>query len=200
MGTKHIKTKVSPEAILSAAETLFSTKGYTATSVTDISKKLKVSKPALYYHFKNKIEILKTLYSLYSISYEEMLSSFEEVMNRDLPPDEKCKKLIENQVKFMAKNINRAKIYFGDYKVFPRKVKNEIKEKRKRFNERWINVYREGIKAGLFRNIDAKIAAYVIVGACNWIQMWYSRNGKLKESELANIMVDLLSKGYLTKA
>ena len=67
------KTRISPEAILSVAEVLFSKKGYKGTSLTDISKKLRVTKPALYYHFKNKMEILD---SLYLKTVEELSSSF----------------------------------------------------------------------------------------------------------------------------
>ena len=142
----------------------------------------------------------KFLRTLYSMTFGELLSAFEEVTNLDLPPDEKFKKLIENQVNVISRNANRAKIYFGDYKEFPRKVRNKIKEKRRRLNEEWIDIYKEGVEAGLFQNIDAKIAVYVIVGACNWIQMWFSRDGALTESELGNITVELLSKGFLTKS
>jgi AcrR family transcriptional regulator len=196
MGMRRTKTKISPQAILSVAEDLFSSKGYKGTSITDISKRLKVSKPALYYHFKNKMEILENLYSK---TVEQLSSSFEEVMNRDLSPDEKFKKLIENQVNIVAKNAKLVKIYFGDYKEFPRKIRFEIREKRKRFNEKWVDLYREGMNAGLFQKTDPKIAVYMIVGACNWIQMWYSRGGELRESELANMVADLLSKGFLTR-
>jgi AcrR family transcriptional regulator len=189
------RTRISSEAVLSTAEDLFSRKGYRGTTITDISKKLKVSKPALYYYFKSKMEILDTLYSM---TFEELQFPFEEVIDSDLPPDEKFKKLIENQIKVIGKNANRARIYFGDYKEFPRKVRNEIKRKRRRFNEKWIDVYKKGIEKGLFRNFDPQIAVYLIVGACNWIQMWYSPNGELKESELANMASALLSKGYLT--
>jgi AcrR family transcriptional regulator len=197
MTAGYNKTRMSTEKILSVAEDLFSRKGYKGTSLTDISKRLKVTKPALYYHFKGKMEILDNLYSK---TIEELSSSFEEVMNLDLPPDEKLKKLIENQVNVVAKNAKLVKIYFGDYKEFPKKVKNEIRERRRRFNEKWIELYKDGIEAGLFRNTDPKIAVYLIVGACNWIQMWYSPSGELKESDLANIVSDLFSKGYLTKA
>ncbi len=193
---QRAKTKISPQAILSVAEDLFSSRGYKGTSITDISKRLKVSKPALYYHFKNKMEILENLYSK---TVEQLSSSFEEVMNRDLSPDEKFKKLIENQVNVVAKNAKLVKIYFGDYKEFPRKIRSEIRQRRKELNEKWVNLYKEGMNAGLFQKTDPKIAVYMIVGACNWIQMWYSRGGELREGELASMVADLLSRGFLSR-
>ncbi|MFD9128527.1 TetR/AcrR family transcriptional regulator [Kitasatospora sp. NPDC059571] len=47
--------------ILSVALALFTEKGYEATSVRDISEALGVTKSALYYHFRNKEEIVSSL-------------------------------------------------------------------------------------------------------------------------------------------
>lgn len=195
MKTQDSKGKISSAAILSVAEDLFSKKGYKGTSIKDISKKLKVSKPALYYYFNSKMEILKNLHSM---AFEQLLSSFEETLNHNSTPDERFKVLIENQVKVVAKNAKLVKIFFGDYKEFPEKAKHEIREKRRIYTEKWIELYKEGIRAGLFQNIDPKLSVYVIMGACNWIQMWYSRSEEIRENELAKIVYDLLSVGYLT--
>jgi len=58
--SKGTKTK---EKILKVALKLFSTKGYKATTVRDISGAMGVKQSALYNHFKNKEEILETLIS-----------------------------------------------------------------------------------------------------------------------------------------
>jgi AcrR family transcriptional regulator len=47
------------ERILTVAATLFSDKGFNATSIRDISEALGVTKAALYYHFTSKEEILR---------------------------------------------------------------------------------------------------------------------------------------------
>lgn len=47
--------------VLSEAEGLFSRKGYTATSIADISKVTGHSKGHIYYHFKSKEELFVAL-------------------------------------------------------------------------------------------------------------------------------------------
>lgn len=47
--------------VLGAAEKLFSQRGYTATSIADISKASGHSKGHIYYHFKNKEELFVAL-------------------------------------------------------------------------------------------------------------------------------------------
>lgn len=56
--SKGSKTK---DKILKTALQLFSVKGYSATTVRDISGEMNVKQSALYNHFKNKDDILETL-------------------------------------------------------------------------------------------------------------------------------------------
>lgn len=54
-------TKERQHEILDAANELFAEKGYDATSVSDIMKKVGIAKGTLYYHFSSKEEILDAL-------------------------------------------------------------------------------------------------------------------------------------------
>ncbi|MCC8097585.1 MAG: TetR/AcrR family transcriptional regulator, partial [Eubacterium sp.] len=49
---------VRKNEILDTAEVLFNKKGYAATTVEDILKEIGIAKGTLYYHFKNKEDIL----------------------------------------------------------------------------------------------------------------------------------------------
>src|SRR5271169_1774545 len=50
------------EAVLKTAAQLFLEKSYGRTSLNDVAKRLKVTKPALYHYFHNKEEILLGCY------------------------------------------------------------------------------------------------------------------------------------------
>lgn len=63
------------EQILDVALRLFSTKGYEATSIREISEELGLTKAALYYHFKNKEDIFMALHlRLHALTYEAITS------------------------------------------------------------------------------------------------------------------------------
>ncbi|MCW2785750.1 MAG: TetR/AcrR family transcriptional regulator [Marmoricola sp.] len=49
------------DRILSVALTLFTEKGYDATSMREVAEQLGITKPALYYHFDSKEDIVRTL-------------------------------------------------------------------------------------------------------------------------------------------
>ena len=50
------------ESIIIIAKKHFSQTGYENTSLEEIAKELKITKPALYYHFKNKSEIYNEIF------------------------------------------------------------------------------------------------------------------------------------------
>lgn len=87
------KSKISKDKIIKAAFSLFSTKGYDATSTQDIIDLTGLSRGAMYHHFKNKEEVLKCI----TQDFQEQMNNFlkDLVMDDKLGTKEKISKLIE---------------------------------------------------------------------------------------------------------
>lgn len=95
------------EKILMAALDLFYQKGYGKTSLNDISNSLKMTKGAIYWHFKNKEDLF---YSLIEWIWQEversMYLKFENVETTD-----DLKELMIDYVKIVLSNENLRKGY-----------------------------------------------------------------------------------------
>lgn len=65
------------ENMINVALELFSKKGYSGVSVRDICGELGLKESALYYHFKNKEDILNTLYVRVDELVEKMRDTFD---------------------------------------------------------------------------------------------------------------------------
>ena len=187
------RPRISIELILDVARQLFSKKGYGGTSIGDITGRLGVSKPALYYYFKNKMEILETLHSK---AFKELIDSYERLDNSDIPPEKKFVKIVENHANVVAKNVDLVKIFFLDEKEIPKKVVKTVREKRRAYTKQLIQLFQKGVKKGAFRDVNPKIAVYGILGACNWLLMWYTPTGRLDSCKIADTISDLLYTGY----
>ena len=48
---------------------------------------------------------------------------------------------------------------------------------------------------GEFRPVDAKIAAFAVIGMANWTSRWYSPSGLRSPREIAEIIADLAMHG-----
>ena len=69
--------------ILNTALKHFALKGYKNTSLDDIAKELEITKPAIYYHFKNKNELYNQIFIAYfsKLTFEIKGNIFEDIKN-----------------------------------------------------------------------------------------------------------------------
>jgi AcrR family transcriptional regulator len=186
---------ISSKAIMSVAKDMFCEKGYRGTTIQDIANKLKVSKPAIYYYFNNKMEILETLCSG---PFEELIISFKEIIDSDLPLNEKFRVLIKNHVQSIAENTKIVKLFFQEEKELPKNLISVLRRKKKSYVEQLIKFYKDGVFKGPFRDFNSVVAVYTILGACNWIYMWYSPGGTIKKDEIGELVSNILCEGYFS--
>lgn len=74
------KTK---EKILKVSTKLFAKKGFDGTTVDEIAKMAKIPKSLIYYYFKNKKEILKTLFNTFEKNFLEIRDKVIDLLDED---------------------------------------------------------------------------------------------------------------------
>src|SRR5215469_6911454 len=80
------RTRLTQKAIVEIAAELFARQGFGATSLDDIAERLGATKGALYYHVKNKEEILRLIYLMVLNASEEPL---RQIVESNLSPAQK---------------------------------------------------------------------------------------------------------------
>ena len=67
---------------MATAKKLFAQKGYDATSMDEIALQNNVPKSLIYYHFKNKEDLLQAVIELFFLEYEQVLRSDNQENNK----------------------------------------------------------------------------------------------------------------------
>src|SRR6266849_2777793 len=52
--------------------------------------------------------------------------------------------------------------------------------------------YQEGVRAGVFSDLDVHAVVGGILGMCNWLHQWYDPRGRVKPDEITTLYADLL--------
>jgi hypothetical protein len=78
----------------------------------------------------------------------------------------------------------------------PRALRRII-AKRDRFDRGIRRVLQEGMEAGAFRRGHAKLQAFAILGAVNWIPRWFDPSGSATSEEIGQAFADYLLRGLL---
>lgn len=185
---------IDADVIVRQAAKMFREKGYRATTLEDIASTFGISRPALYYYFKNKQEILTIIHKQ---AREKLYLTEKKIYNSNLPVSEKFLRLVENHIEVVATEHTILGIYYEEDKELMPDYFQEVQKSRKDYTNKIIELYKKGVEEKLFRDVDPRIAVFTILGAANWVYRWYRDNGSLSPGEISKVIGNLLSNGYL---
>jgi AcrR family transcriptional regulator len=188
-------TPTRKEEIIRVAARLFATKGYHATTLDEIAGELGITKPALYYHIRDKEDILREIVN----RIMEPMEAASRMGRSGLSPKEKIKGIVRILVKFAAERKETTLIAFEEVKILPKRTSDAIKRRQKEVELSLQEALKEGVDGGDFEVNDIKVASFAILGATNWVYRWYQPRGKLTPEIIAEQFINFLESGYLKK-
>jgi AcrR family transcriptional regulator len=181
------------EAVLKTAAELFLEKGYGRTCMNDVAERLKITKPALYHYFRSKEEILLECYRLGTGLIEEILNHIASHCGTGL---EKVEAFIYSYANVMTVNFGRCVMRLDEAEL-SNVALAEVRGYKRKIDRRLRSFIQEGIADGSIAPCDAKLAAFSIAGALNWICHWYEPGGSLPPEEIAAQFARTLTRGLI---
>lgn len=195
---------MSREDILQAAAAVLRRNGYDATTMKDIAAQVNLTAASLYHHFENKDVLLLAVLEL---GLQIVSRELEAIIAQDIPNAEKLRRMVCLHI--TNQTANRPAGAAMIYEVRPivaqqprsglsRDTMNEYASRRKaffaerrRFEDLFQMVVREGITAGEFREVDVPVVVKTILGANNWVSVWYTEGGRLTGEQIADQIAEM---------
>ncbi|MGD0128299.1 MAG: TetR/AcrR family transcriptional regulator [Terriglobia bacterium] len=177
--------------MLKTAAELFLEKSYGRTSLNDVAKRLNITKPALYHYFHNKEDILLGCYGWGTKLIEESVS---EIAEHDGTGLEKVEAFIYSYANVMTVNFGRCVMRMDEGDLSP-EARTKVRASKRKIDRRLRSFIQAGIQDHSIAPCDAKIAAFAIAGALNWICMWYEPEGALSAEEISSQFASTLTRG-----
>lgn len=190
---KEKRVRLTQKAIVATAATLFAERGFGSVSLEDIAEVLGVTKGALYYHVKNKEEILRLIYlSVLNVAEEPL----RRIVESDLSPLEKLRRAIEHHIEVSADRSPAITIFYREQPHLTGPFAKEITLRKKEY-ERYIEqIIEEGLAKGVFKaGIDPKITMFGLLGMCHWVSQWYQPSGRYTPQQIAAIFANMIETG-----
>lgn len=179
-------------AILETAARLFLERGYRSTSLRELATLLKITKPALYYYFQNKEQILVECYSAGIASIEGLLEEGRREGGTGL---ERVKTYLRvYAMAIVSHDFGRCVAMLDDSELSPA-ARREVRSLKRRIDASIRGYIEDGIADGSIAGCNPKLAAFAAAGAINWIGAWYRPEGDLKGEEIAAGFAELLTQG-----
>lgn len=180
------------EQIFEAGARLFAERGYGRTSLEEVAAELGVTRPALYYYYRSKEDLL---YEITSFVMDRVMADLREVTGRPCPPLEKLRDLVGRYVRFFASHPHELTLMSTEVDSLGEERRRLIQERQREY----LAGVREIVRALLARHpgspLDETAAAFWLLGGMNWIYTWYDPAGRITPDDLADHFIRLFCFG-----
>jgi AcrR family transcriptional regulator len=179
------------DAVLHTAARLFNKHGYHGTSLELVAEELEITRPTVYYYFKNKDEIL---FDCVRIALEMIGHAASEVTQRGGSAAEQLVAVMEKYAEVMMMDFGICLARVGDGPL-PQHSRVKLRKLQANIDQMLRELIAEGIRQKDFGPCDPKLAAFAVAGALNSISRWYRPDGLLGPREIAENFVGFLLVG-----
>ena len=171
----------SKESVIKAATKIFAKKGFDGTSMREIAKSAHLTKPMIYYHFKNKEDLY--LYILEN-SISMLSKKVEKVTSEDREPEEIIRKVVKIYVKYFKEEEDIFRIIHREIISRSKYISILTDKYFLSIHHSISNVLYKGIEKGVFKEMNKKMATTSIIGIiafyfARWRLIGQSSNKKL---------------------
>ncbi len=182
------------EQIFEAGARLFAEKGYGRTSLQEVADALGVTKPALYYYYRSKEELL---FEITSFVMDRVTADLREVGGASLPPVEKLRELIRRYVLFFAAHPHELTIMSTEVDSLGPERREVILGRQREYLQLVRAIVRELLAEHPGSSLDETSVAFALLGGMNWIFKWYDPAGRVTPEKLVEDFVRIYTHGLL---
>jgi AcrR family transcriptional regulator len=180
------------QQIFTTARSMFSERGYQATTVRDIARELNMQAGSLYAHIESKEDVL---WQIVDQAAGQFLSAVEPIVEGEGSRVEKLRAMVRAHVGVVAGNGGNAAIFLHEWKFLSEARRDSVAARRDRYEGYYRRVIEEGIECGEFAPTDPKMAALMVLSIMNWLPQWYNPSGPLSAEEIADRFSELILRG-----
>ena len=179
------------------AARLFAEKGYHGTSIGDLAEAMGVQKGSLYAHIDSKADLLWDVARGGAAAFHAALDTVPD----DVPSTEKIRLALRAHLGVVAEQLDVATVFIREWRYLEGERREEFLADRRRYEERFRGLFREGRELGALRtDLDEATATLLALSAANWAYTWITP--KTDTDELADRFYAFLldgMRGYATR-
>jgi AcrR family transcriptional regulator len=185
-GRANPRRALIEQEIYEQASRLFAERGFAGTSFQDIADAVGLTRPALYHYVKNKDELLARLVAEFTVDPAASIAA--EAARTDRDPAQKIRAIVAANVRRQGEHADRFRLLIRSEADLPADIAASYAANRRAVLRSVAGVIGEGVRSGIFREVDPRVAALGVLGLSNWVAWWYQPGG---HDDLAKICEEL---------
>jgi AcrR family transcriptional regulator len=165
-----------------AALTLFSERGYQATTMKDLATTLGMQAPSLYNHVVSKQEILRRIMTG---GMARLLAYQQEALAGADSPTEQLRAMTEAHVLLHVHHRRSVIVVNREIDNLEEPTRYEVRAQRDVYEQRFRAVIQCGVEERAFTVDSVKLASFAIIEMATSVTVWFSEGGPLSAEQVA---------------
>jgi AcrR family transcriptional regulator len=157
------------DELVGTAARLFAERGFHGTSMGDLAQAMGVQKGSLYSLTESKQQLLHEAMRAGANAFHDALDRVPD----DRPAVERIRLALRAHLRVVAEQLEVATVFTREWRYLDGAPRAEILAERRRYEERWRALFRDGVERGELRtDLDVGAAALLALSAANWAYTW----------------------------
>ncbi len=183
------------ETITAVAVDLFQSKGYFATSISEIAGQCGIQKASIYYHYPSKENIL---FHIHQTTLADLTAYLHDNLAGLVDIEARMGAAVRSHVRFHLHRQKETFIANSELRGLTPEHYQEIVRMRDAYEQIFQQIIREGCEIGVFAADDVKILSYAILTLCNAGAIWFNPQGRMPVDAIAEIYEQFVLRGLKT--
>jgi len=181
------------EAILDAAIRIFAEKGFHSSRISDVAKEAGVAEGTIYLYFKNKDDLLLSVFSKRVGAFVEDVGR---AVGRASSPQEKLKTIVEKHFSHLEDDPHLAQVIQIELRACSVFMRGGVSPELKSYLELIEEVLEEGRAQGIFReDLNVKLASKAFFGMMDEVATVWVLRRKRPLTEMAGEIFSIFYQG-----
>jgi AcrR family transcriptional regulator len=177
--------------IVRRAADVFRRKGYHAAGMREIADGLGLAPGALYYYFRSKEDLL---YACQEETLVRLTAGARRIVAGPGDAEQRLRALIAFHVDLTLAQTGGSAAHV-EFRALPTDRLRRVVRRRDAYERLVRRLLADGVEEGSFRDLDPKVAAWMVLGALNWTVVWWRPDGRRSAAEVAGAFADLMLRG-----
>jgi AcrR family transcriptional regulator len=172
------------DTIIAVAIDLFFTKGYFATSISEIARGCGIQKASIYYHFPCKEDLLL---AIMETTMADLTAGLEDGLAAAANVEAQMRAAVRNHIRFHLERQKETFIASCELRGLSPGNFQTVVARRDAYERTFQGLICAGINEGVFAQGDVKVLSYAILTLCTAGASWYRPDGRLAVDEIVAI-------------
>lgn len=151
------------------AARLFAERGFHGTSMGDLAEAMGVQKASLYSLTGSKQDLLYEAVGAGAEAFHAALDGVDERAHAV----ERIRQALRGHLRVVADQLDVATVFIREWRYLQGDPRDQFVAERRRYEQRWRDLFREGVERGELRtDLAAADAALLVLSAANWAYTW----------------------------